>query len=93
MTSPRQHHMQILGLGNSVGTPAVCDAHYFLLTSQSGITAAPIVVTSWDDLAAKAALIPGKIVVYNVPFTTYGATVQYRVYIIVTSSNTPEQWR
>jgi carboxypeptidase Q len=35
-------------------------------------------VTSYDDLTARAAEARGKIVLFNVPFTTYGQTVQYR---------------
>jgi carboxypeptidase Q len=38
-----------------------------------------IVVSSFDDLTARAAEAEGKIVVWNVPFTTYGHTVAYRV--------------
>lgn len=38
-----------------------------------------LVVSSWEDLAARAAEAHGKIVLFDVPFTTYGATVQYRV--------------
>jgi carboxypeptidase Q len=37
-----------------------------------------LVVRSFDDLAAKAAEARGKIVLFDVPFTGYGATVQYR---------------
>ena len=33
---------------------------------------------SFDDLTAKASQAKGKIILYNVPFTTYGKTVQYR---------------
>ena len=57
--------LAILGLGGSVGTP--------------GITAPVLVVSSFDDLAAHAAEAAGRIVLFNVPFTTYGATVRYRV--------------
>lgn len=66
MSSPRVHAMQILPLGGSISTPA------------DGITAEALVVTSYEDLAAKAAQAEGKIVVYNVPFTSYGSTVTYR---------------
>jgi carboxypeptidase Q len=58
--------LSMLGLGNSVGTPA------------EGITAEAVVVRSFDELDALGERVRGKIVVYNVPFTTYGATVQYR---------------
>lgn len=35
-------------------------------------------MNSFDDLKAKAAYVPGKIVVYNVPYVSYGVTVAYR---------------
>ena len=66
MTVPHRRRMQLLGLGGSVGTPA------------AGITARVLVVSSFDDLRARAAEARGKIVVYDVPFTTYGQTVRYR---------------
>jgi carboxypeptidase Q len=56
----------MLGLGGSVGTPA------------AGITGDVMVVTSFEDLTARAAEARGKIVLFDVPFTTYGATVRYR---------------
>jgi carboxypeptidase Q len=56
----------MLGLGGSVGTP------------DSGIEAPVLVVTSFDDLKARAADVKGRIVLFNVPYTTYGATVVYR---------------
>jgi carboxypeptidase Q len=37
-----------------------------------------LVVGSFDDLAAKAARARGKIVLFDVPFTSYGETVRYR---------------
>lgn len=60
--------MFVLGLGNSIGTPA------------GGINGTVIVVSSFDEMNARAAEIPGKIVCFNVPFTSYGATVAYRVF-------------
>jgi carboxypeptidase Q len=66
MVTPRRVNLPMLGLGGSVATPA------------AGITAEVLVVTSYDDLTAKAAQARGKIVLYNVPFTNYGATVAYR---------------
>jgi carboxypeptidase Q len=66
MLAPREYEMQILGLGGSVGTPP------------EGVTGEVLVVDSYDDLEARAAEARGKIVLYNVPFTTYGQTVQYR---------------
>ena len=57
----------LLGLGNSVGTPA------------DGITADTVVVRDFAELDALGEKVRGKIVVYNAPFTNYGATVQYRL--------------
>jgi carboxypeptidase Q len=55
----------MLGLGNSIGTPP------------DGIEAEVLVVRSFEELEA-ADRIKGRIVVYNVPFTTYSETVQFR---------------
>ena len=66
MMTPRVQNLPMLGLGGSIATPA------------SGVTAEVMVVTSFDDLKAKAASARGKIVLFNVPFTNYGATVAYR---------------
>jgi len=63
---PRRVNLPMLGLGGSVGTPV------------GGITAEVLVVTSFDDLTAHADLARGKIVLFDVPFTNYGATVRYR---------------
>ncbi|MEO7274284.1 MAG: M20/M25/M40 family metallo-hydrolase [Vicinamibacterales bacterium] len=66
ITAPAQHAMVMLGLGNSVGTPA------------AGVEAEVLVVRSFQELDAAGPTIRGKIVLFNVPFTTYGETVQYR---------------
>lgn len=66
MVSPRRQSLPMLGLGGSVGTPP------------EGITAPVLVVGSFDELQRRAAEARGKIVVYDVPFTTYGETVRYR---------------
>lgn len=66
IVSPRRHSLVMLGLGNSVGTPP------------EGIEAELLVVGSFDELVAAGARVKGKIVLYNVPFTTYGETVRYR---------------
>ena len=66
MTAPHPMKLSMLGLGNSVGTPA------------EGITAEPVVVRNFAELDALGEKVRGKIVVYNVPYTGYGATVQYR---------------
>ena len=56
----------MLGLGNSVGTPA------------AGIEADLLVVRSFEELDAVRDRVKGKIVLFNVPFTTYGETVRFR---------------
>ena len=66
IVSPPRHQLQILGLGGTVPTPA------------EGIEADVLVVTSFDDLRAKAASARGRIVLFDVPFTAYGDTVAYR---------------
>jgi len=63
---PVKQSLPMLGLGNSVGTPA------------AGVEADVIVVKNFDELEARAADVKGKIVLFNVPFTTYGQTVVYR---------------
>jgi len=68
LTTPPQRELAMLGLGMSVGT------------AEEGVEAALVVVSSFDELDALGrAGVEGKIVLYDVPFTTYGATVQYRV--------------
>jgi carboxypeptidase Q len=66
LTEPVGRKLPMLGLGNSVGTPP------------EGVTAEAVVVRSFDELEALGEKVRGKIVVYNVPFTTYGQTVTYR---------------
>ena len=63
---PVERKLEILGLGNSVGTPP------------EGITADVVVVHDYDELEALGEKVRGKIVCYDVPFTNYGETVQYR---------------
>ena len=67
MLTPVPRKLQMLGLGNSVGTPA------------EGITAEAVVVRSFVELDRLGEQVRGKIVVYNVPFSSYGGTVPYRL--------------
>jgi carboxypeptidase Q len=67
LVSPRRAPLPMLGLGGSVATPP------------DGITAEVLVVSDFDELTRRAAEAKGKIVLFNAPFTNYGATVQYRV--------------
>lgn len=64
--APPRHPLTILGLGGSVGTPP------------EGIEGEVVVVSSFDDLRARASDVKGRIVLFNAPFTTYGDTVTYR---------------
>ncbi len=66
VVEPVRHPMAMLGLGNSVGTP------------REGVRAEIVVVHSFEELDAKAALVRGRIVLFNVPFTNYGETVRFR---------------
>jgi carboxypeptidase Q len=67
MISPIPRKLQMLGLGNSVGTPA------------EGIAADVVVVRNFEELDRLGEQVRGKIVVYNAPYVNYGATVEYRL--------------
>jgi carboxypeptidase Q len=67
MVRPRPEALPLLGLGGTIGTP------------EGGITAEVMVVRTFEELEARSDEAAGRIVVFNAPFTTYGATVQYRV--------------
>jgi carboxypeptidase Q len=67
LRKPRVAPLRMLGLGGSIST------------SKAGITAPVLVVTSFDDLTRRAAEARGKIVLFDVPFTSYPETVHYRV--------------
>jgi carboxypeptidase Q len=67
LVAPRRAPLHMIGLGGTVGTPP------------GGITAPVLVVSSFDELQAKAAQARGKIVLFDAPFTTYDETVRYRV--------------
>lgn len=66
LVSPFPGELAMLGLGNSVGTPP------------EGIEAEVLVVTSFQQLAARAPEAKGRIVLFNAPFTEYDESVQYR---------------
>ncbi|BCS32789.1 peptidase M28 [Luteitalea sp. TBR-22] len=66
LVTPAPSPLVMLGLGGSVGTPG------------DGITAPLLVVRSFDELNARAAEARGRIVLFDVPFTSYGQTVAYR---------------
>jgi carboxypeptidase Q len=67
LVKPRLMALPMLGLGGSIGTP------------KAGITARVLVVTSFEDLSRRGREARGKIVLFDVPFTTYPQTVRYRV--------------
>jgi carboxypeptidase Q len=67
MLTPVPRKLQMLGLGNSIGTPA------------EGISAEAIVVRDFAELDRLGEQVRGKIVVYNAPYVSYGATVLYRL--------------
>jgi carboxypeptidase Q len=66
MILPRPRALPMLGLGGSIATPP------------GGIRAELLVVSSFDELERRADEAQGKIVLFDVPFTNYGTTVQYR---------------
>lgn len=68
MLQPMERSLSMLGLGWSVGTPP------------EGIEAEVVVVDDFEHLEALgAAAVEGRIVLFDVPFTTYGQTVAYRL--------------
>jgi carboxypeptidase Q len=66
IVEPARHQLAMLGLGDSVGTPA------------GGIQAEALVVRSFQELDAASARARGRIVVFNAPFTEYDQTRPYR---------------
>jgi Zn-dependent M28 family amino/carboxypeptidase len=65
--SPHSRELRILGLGMSVGSPT------------GGVEADLVVVHGFEELEALGRRgVQGRIVLYDVPFTSYGQTVQYR---------------
>ena len=66
IVQPFPGSLVMLGLGNSVGT------------NGAPLEAEVLVVRNFADLDANSSRAKGRIVLFNVPFTTYGDTVQYR---------------
>ncbi len=66
IVDPPEHPIAMLGLGGSVATPP------------TGLEADVLVVKSFQDLDGRGAEAKGRIVLFNVPYTNYGETVQYR---------------
>ena len=67
LVEPVAKPLTMLGLGGSVATP------------KKGITAEVVPVGSFDELERKGKTgIEGKIVLFNVPYESYGRTVLYR---------------
>ncbi|HEX2723435.1 MAG TPA: M28 family metallopeptidase [Gemmatimonadaceae bacterium] len=66
LISPRATPLHMIGLGRSIGTP------------KKGITAPVMVVSDFNELTRRAAEAKGRIVLFDVPFKSYGETVRYR---------------
>jgi carboxypeptidase Q len=66
IVAPGRHPLSMLGLGNSVGTPA------------DGVQGDLLIVRNFQELDDAGDAARGRIVLFNVPFTTYGETVVYR---------------
>jgi carboxypeptidase Q len=66
IVDPPRHPIAMLGLGGTVATPP------------GGLEADVLVVTSFDDLRTKRAHVPGRIVLFDVAYTTYSETMSYR---------------
>ena len=66
LVKPRAARLAMLGLGGSVATP------------KGGITAPVLVVSSLEELSARAADARGKIVLFDVPLTDYPVTRRVR---------------
>ncbi len=66
LVRPRRAPIAMLGLGGSIGTP------------RGGIEAEVLVVGSFEELRTRAAEARGKIVLFDVPWRSYGFNVQFR---------------
>ena len=63
---PARQQIVMLGLGGSVATPP------------AGLQADVLIVHGFEELDAHPAQVQGRIVLFNVPFTSYGETVRFR---------------
>ncbi len=66
LVKPRLDTLTMLGLGGSVGTP------------KAGVTAPVLVVSSFEELERRKTEARGRIVLFDVAFTTYGETRRIR---------------
>ncbi len=66
LTAPFRDRLPMLGLGGSIATPP------------EGLEAEVMAVSSFAELDRRCTEAPGKMVLFDVPFTNYGQTVQYR---------------
>ena len=66
IVEPVRQTIPMLGLGNAIGTKG------------APLTADVLVVRSFDELTSRTAEVKGRIVLFNVPFVSYGETVAYR---------------
>jgi carboxypeptidase Q len=66
LVDPPRHDVAVLGLGGTVATPT------------GGIEADVLAVNGFDDLIAHGAQARGRIVLLNVPYSSYAETVSYR---------------
>jgi carboxypeptidase Q len=66
IVEPARHPVVVMGLGGTVATPP------------GGLEAEVVPVTSFADLKARTAEVKGRIVLFDVAYSTYAETVTYR---------------
>jgi len=66
IVDPPRHDVAMLGLGGTIATPP------------EGVEAEVLPVNSFEDLQSRSAEAKGRIVLFNVPYTSYSETVTYR---------------
>lgn len=66
IVDPPRHPLALVGLGGTVATPP------------GGLEAEVLPVNSFDELRSRAAEVKGRIVLLNVPYSTYSETMTYR---------------